>query len=238
MWRKKSLEDGKEILTPKENGINYVIYSNDTLTSASRVHYFYAILGIACILGSSLGFKEMMDFHSEESKIGMKIQVSTMDKKYLISSNIAALITVHFSALLILLFYLVAILGVISNRNIPIMIAIVFLGSIVGINMGASVFAIFKTNKRVKRAILNTLLVVGSILSGLYYPKINYYIMKEVPGIHYLNPASLVTNSFYNLLYKEDYLKVYVDLSILLSWGILFGVIALSSLRRRNYASI
>lgn len=222
----------------QDNVWKYINTNNDTRTTSSKLLYFYALIGLACMLGSSWGFKEMMDFYGDDSIVGLKIQVSTMEKKHLILSNIAAIITVHFTSLSLLLFYLVVVLKVINFRNIPIMMLIVFLGSFVGINLGAALYMLLQTNKRVKRSVLNIIILVGSIISGLFYPKINYYIIKEIPIIHYLNPASLITNTFYNLLYKEDYLKVYINLSILLSWGILFGFIALSSLRRRNYASI
>lgn len=215
---------------------NYVTY--EAVTNSSKSLYFYAVIAFACILGSNWGFKEMMDFYGDGSFIGLKIQISTMEKKYLILSNITAIMTIHFSSVLILLFYLVEVLNVIVKRNTPIMILIVFLGSFVGITIGASIFMLLQTNKRVKRAVLNTFIIVGGILSGLFYPNVNYYIIKKVPMIHYLNPASLITNTFYNLLYKEDFYKVYINLSIILSWGILLGFLALSSLRRRNYASI
>jgi ABC-2 type transport system permease protein len=222
----------------QENIWKYVISTNETRTNGSKLLYFYALIGLACMLGSTWGFKEMMEFYGVDSIVGLKIQISTMEKKHLILSNIAAIITVHFTSLSLLLFYLVVVLKVINYRNISIMILIVFIGSFVGINMGAALYMLLQTNKRVKRAVLNIIIFVGSIISGLFYPKINYYIIKEIPMIHYLNPASLITNAFYNLLYKEDFFKVYINLSILLSWGILFGFIALSSLRRRNYASI
>ncbi len=215
---------------------NYI--TNEVVPNGNELLYFYAIIALACILGSNWGFKEMMEFYGDDSPIGLKIQASTMGKKYLILSNVAAIMTIHFGSLLILLVYLVEVLNVISKRNYPIMILIVFIGSFVGINIGASIYMLLQTNKRVKRAVLNTFIIVGSIISGLFYPRVNYYIIKKVPMIHYINPASLITNTFYNLLYKEDLYKVYVNLSILLSLGILFGFLALSSLRRRNYAGI
>lgn len=222
----------------QDNTWKYVNVIGDVRTNGSKLVYFYALIGLTCMLGSSWGFKEMMDFYGEESIVGLKIQISTMEKKRLILSNNAAILTVHFISLSLLLLYLDVVLNVISYRNTSILYLIIFIGSFVGINFGAALYTLLHTNKRVKKAVLNIIILVGSIISGLFYPKINYVIIKEIPMIHYLNPASLITNTFYNLLYKGDYLKVYVNLSVLLSWGILFGFIALTSLRRRNYANI
>lgn len=222
----------------KQDNILKYVNVIDVKTNGSKLIYFYALIGLACMLGSSWGFKEMMDFYGEESVVGLKIQISTLEKKRLILTNNVAILTVHFISLSLLLLYMDVVLNVINYRNTSILYLIIFVGSFVGINFGAALYTLLHTNKRVKKAVLNIVILVGSIISGLFYPQINYVIMKEIPMIHYLNPASLITNTFYNLIYKGDYLKVYVNLSVLLSWGILFEFIALTSLRRRNYANI
>ncbi len=199
--------------------------------------FFYAMISLICLLGANLGFKEMVDFHSEESFVGKRVSVSSVKARRLLTANLGAIFTVHLTSILLLLVYFIQVLGVIPRKHLLILFLICLFGSILAISLGAFIHVFFKVNKTIKRGGINVIIFGGSFAAGLMFTELKYYIMSNFPLINLINPASLITDALYYLYQFEDYNKVIRNMLVLIVWSIILSFIAFVPIRRNYYAS-
>jgi ABC-2 type transport system permease protein len=78
----------------------------------------------------------------------------------------------------------------------------------------------------------------GSFLSGMMMADMKYIIAKNVPILSYINPANLVSDSFYSLYYYDNFDRFNLNITILVIMTVILGVASYLGLRRKTYASI
>ena len=59
-----------------------------------------------------------------------------------------------------------------------------------------------------------------------------------VPALAWLNPANLVTDAFLALYYDGASPRYFLNVSLLLAFGLTFSLLAFATLRRQRYASL
>ncbi|MCL1855466.1 MAG: ABC transporter permease, partial [Clostridia bacterium] len=77
-----------------------------------------------------------------------------------------------------------------------------------------------------------------SFMAGLMDIGGSYAIAQNAPIVALLNPASLITDSFYSLYFGGDMTRYTRDLLLLATLAIIFSLIAYGRLRRQKYASV
>ncbi|MGL5693400.1 MAG: ABC transporter permease, partial [Peptostreptococcaceae bacterium] len=77
-----------------------------------------------------------------------------------------------------------------------------------------------------------------SYLAGMMYDKMKYIINSNMPILSYLNPVNLIADSFYSLYYYDTVDKLFINISILCAFSIIFSVITYFVLRGQKYASL
>lgn len=90
----------------------------------------------------------------------------------------------------------------------------------------------------VQSALLVSIILACSFLSGMMYADIKYIIAKKAPILVYINPINLLTDSFYSLYYYDNFTTFSQNIAILVIMTIILGVISYLGLRRKTYASI
>ncbi|QHQ62807.1 hypothetical protein Ana3638_20150 [Anaerocolumna sedimenticola] len=65
-----------------------------------------------------------------------------------------------------------------------------------------------------------------------------YIIATRLPMLQFINPSSLITDSFYCLYYYDGYDRLFRNLYMLGILTVIFGLITYFEVRRREYASI
>jgi ABC-2 type transport system permease protein len=107
-----------------------------------------------------------------------------------------------------------------------------------GLFFGAAVGVWVNKSTGVQDAITTSFTLISTFLSGMMIVEIKGLIVKKVPIVPYINPVSLISDSFYSLYYYDDLDRFYVNTSILLFMSVALGVISYLGLRRKTYASI
>lgn len=202
------------------------------------VNYFYTLIAMTCLYGSFLGLKEVVAIQADLSPQGARVDMVPAHKLMLFMASIFAAATVQLFELFILLGYLTLILKVSFGSQLGYIILTCAIGTITGVTFGTCVAAAVKKGEGIKMGILIGLSMIMSFLSGMMYDKMKYIISTNVPILGYLNPANLITDSFYSLYYYNTHTQFFTDIALLCVFTTIFSIITYFILRRQKYASL
>ncbi len=200
--------------------------------------YFYALLAMTCLFASNWGLEEVINIQADQSVRGARVNVSPVSKMKLFISNMLASYTIHVISIILLFVYMDVVLKVKFGSNIFFIFANCMLGSLTGLLLGAVVGVLIKKKENVKQAVLTSIVMVGSFLSGLMLADMKYFVATKAPFLNYINPVSLVADSFYSLYYYDTYDRFLLNTAILCFMVLLMGTVSYFGLRRKSYASI
>lgn len=236
--------------------LNPVAYENGLIESASNrsdmintvsvsrsnpdsiVIYFFALIAMTCLYGGFLGLKEVVAIQADQSPIGARVNLAPTNKLLVFIASILAATTIVLFELLILLVYLIVILKIDFGNQLGYMALTCVLGSLTGVTFGACIAALVKKGEGVKIGILIGSTMTMSFLSGMMVSDIKYIISTQFPILAYLNPANLITDSFYALYYYDTHTQYFTDMILLCGFILVFSLITYFVLRRQKYASL
>lgn len=201
------------------------------------VIYYYALIGMAALFGGFWGVKEITDIQANLSAQGARLNLAPVHKLKAFGASFPAAVTVQFGALLILLAYLALALKIDFGNQLPFIILTCLIGSITGVTFGAMISVLCK-----KEALQMSLLIgssmIFSFLAGMMAPGIRYEVTHAVPFLAYINPAHLISDSFYALYYYTGYEKFFLSIGLLAAYSIVFYLVVYFVTRRQRYASL
>ncbi|GLC32285.1 ABC transporter permease [Clostridium omnivorum] len=202
------------------------------------VNYFYTLIAMACLYGSFWGLKEVVAIQANLSPQGARVNMAPTHKVKVFMASIFAATTVQLAEIFILLAYLILILKVNFGSQLGYIALTCVIGTITGVTFGTCIASVIKKGEGVKVGILIGFTMMMSFLSGMMYDKMKYIISTNVPILGYLNPANLITDSFYSLYYYNTHSKFFVDIILLCSFTVVFSIATYLVLRRQKYASL
>lgn len=202
------------------------------------VNYFYGLIAMTCLYGGFLGVKEVVAIQADLSAVGARVNVAPTNKFIVFLSSILAASTIQLIELLIVLAFIIGVFGISFGNRIFYIILTCVVGSLVGVTFGTTIASVIKKSEGLKTGILIGSTMTMVFLSGMMSPDIKYNIMTKLPILAYLNPANLITDSFYALYYYDTLTQFFINILLLLGFTFLFSAITYFVLRRQKYASL
>lgn len=200
-------------------------------------NYFYAIFAMSCLFASLSSIEMMGNLQANVSATGKRKNVSPQRKMTFVLAEFAALLIIHFVVEVISFIYMSCI-GVDFGDRVWEILLTLFVGCFIGLAIGVIVGAISKLAEGTKIGIVIGISMVMSILSDLCINGVKYEIQQHVPIINKLNPAALISDSFYALnvysdhqVFTENIVIMTIEAMVLIAVGILM-------VRRNRYASV
>lgn len=230
-----------------ENGILTGVSSrNEYLTEVSAsqsnpdpiVNYFYTLIAMTCLYGGFLGVKEVVAIQADLSSVGARINLAPTNKLTVFMSSMLAATTIQLAELLILLAFIIGVLGISFGDQLVYIALTCLIGSLTGITFGACIGALVKKGEGLKTGILIGSTMTMCFLSGMMYADMKYIVATNIPILGYLNPANLITDSFYALYYYTNHTQFFTDILLLCVFTVVFSAITYFVLRRQKYASL
>ncbi|PKM75061.1 MAG: ABC transporter permease [Firmicutes bacterium HGW-Firmicutes-17] len=215
-----------------------------TAVSASQsnpdpvVNYFYALIAMTCLYGGFLGVKEVVAIQADLSAVGARINLAPTNKLTVFLSSMLAATTIQLLELLILLAFLIGVLGISFGDQIGYIALTCVAGSLTGVTFGACIGSIIKKGEGLKIGILIGSTMIMSFLAGMMSADMKYLVMTKAPILGYLNPANLITDSFYALYYYNTHTQFFTDILLLCGFTLLFSTVTYLVIRRQKYASL
>lgn len=202
------------------------------------VTYFYALIAMTCLYGGFWGLKEVVAIQANQSPQGARINMAPTHKLKLFIASILAATTIQLLEVFALLGYLSFMLKVDFGSQVNYIALTCVISTITGVTFGTFIASIIKKGEGVKIGILIASTMTMCFLSGLMYDKMKYIISTTVPFLGYINPANLISDSFYSLYYYSTYTQFFTDIALLCIFTIFFSTITYLVLRRQKYASL
>lgn len=217
-------------------------YISDTNVSGRAPNftliYYYALLSLACLYGSNFGITEISDIQADKSAKGARINVAPIHKLKLLICNICAAITVQVLCILVAITFMAYVLSIDFGSRVGLVVLTCVLASICGVTFGAMLRSVLKKNEKTVNAISNATVLILSFLSGLMNPEVKYMVSDYIPFFAKINPANLITDSFYYLYYFDSLDRYWFNIVCMVLVTLVFVAITYLATRRRQYASI
>lgn len=224
--------------TSADSAINIKEVAPGKAPPNSMLTYYYALIAMASLFGGFWGRKEVSDIQANLSPQGARMNLIPVHKLKVFGYSFLAAISVQFVSLLLLVAYLSLVLKIDFGNQMGFVLITCLAGSITGVSFGAMLGAICGKNENLKTAVLISVSLVLSGLSGLYVADIKYIVNHAVPVLGYINPASLLTDAFYSLYYYSTYTKFFLSIGLLIAISVVFYLIVYFVMRRQKYASL
>jgi ABC-2 type transport system permease protein len=227
------------LVTSLEEG---TVYTKEFQLSKAKpdntLMYFYALIAMSCLYGSFFGLREVIDIQADQSPHAARVNLSPVHKLKAFIYSGASSVLIHTTELMVLLAYLHFGLGIDFGHQYGFVVFTTFLGSVVGITMGALVGVVVKGGEGIKYAICIGVSMLGSFLGGMMYGDMKYIIDQHVPIVGRLNPINVLADAFYALYYYDDYERYSMNVMNLIIFILIFSIITYRIIRREKYASI
>jgi ABC-type multidrug transport system, permease component len=204
----------------------------------TTVNYFYSLIAMACLYGSFCGLKEVTNLQANLSAQGARLNMAPAHKLKLSLSSVFAAATVQLANIFLLLGYLSLILKVNFGSQFGYIALTCVVGTITGVTFGTCIASIINKGEGIKVAILIGVSMIMSFLSGLMFDKMKYIVNTKAPILGYLNPANLITDSFYTLYYYNTHTRFFTNIALLCVFSVVFSLITYLAVRRQKYASL
>lgn len=219
-----------------------ISYNKETSVGNSKMdnlsQYFFALIAMTCMYGAVIGRRCVEDIQANLSPLGARREISPAHKLTVIFADFCGAVVVDFASVVLLFFYLTAVLKVDFGTRIPYIILTAFAGSVIGVAMGTFIGSIGGISMNVKEALVSVISLGLSFLSGLMINNMKDIVEHTVPFINRINPAALITDCLYSLNMYQTFDRFYTDIAIMGIIAVLFIFGSYLLLRRNRYASI
>ncbi|MBQ4058332.1 MAG: ABC transporter permease [Lachnospiraceae bacterium] len=200
--------------------------------------YFYALLGMACLIASMYGLGHGMDLQADMTTIGARRNVAPTPKMQQFVTDFLASMTMYSVLMTIVLVAVVYVYGQDFGDNFGLVWLVTIVGTFTGLAGGYLIATWVKGPKGKKEAMCIAFFMVSSFLGGLQMAEMPYILEEKCPIINRINPATLLVNAYKSLAVFGDYQQYAVNVISLLVIGVLFMIFSVAKLRRTKYASI
>jgi ABC-2 type transport system permease protein len=204
----------------------------------SILNYFYALIAMACLYGGFLGLKEVAAVQADLTPKGARVNMAPVHKLKIFGYALCAATTVHLISILVLIAFLDFVLKISFGGQLGYVLLACVAGCFAGVSLGAMIGALIKKGEGVKIAVLISVSMVLSALSGMYYMGLKYLVTSAFPPMAYINPANLITDAFYSLYYYNSHTRFFINIGLLFGFSAVFYLITYFVLRRQKYASL
>jgi ABC-2 type transport system permease protein len=218
------------------------LFLEETTFSKTKVtgnaQYFYALIAMTCLYGSFFGLCLGTRLQANLSSLAMRRVMGPTKKIKIFLADFLAAFTIDAGVIALLFSYLILVFKIDFGDHIFFMLLTAFMGSLFGISVGTVIAASNTKSFDFKVGISLGISMVFSFLSGLMVGSIPYTIEAYAPIVNRLNPAMLISNSFYCLTFYDNY-NIYTRNMITLAvYVIVLSTASILLLRRQKYASL
>ena len=200
--------------------------------------YFLALLAFACLSGVYLSISSTISMQANLSALGERRSITPTHKLNLVLLNVFVLEVIHFVNILILELYITKALRISLGYNIPRLLLITFMGSLIGICIGILIGCAGKLSHAAKSGIGVLATLVPGFLAGLMFGGMKNIIEQHAPIINRLNPASVLSDAFYCISVYDDVARYHRCVFILGCMCLICIIFAFLLIRRERYDSI
>ena len=232
----ENLAAATEALSEEAEYNRRVVYSDGNMDES--LCYFFNLIAMACLFGCTAGTNVAINNQANLSALAMRKGISPVRKLVNLTAEIVATFMVQFAISFIGVLYIWLILKVDLGNSLGYVLLAVFAGCLEGVSFGFLIGCIGKMSEDTKIGLLMTITMGLCFLSGLMEQGMRLFVEKAVPFANKINPAALISDSFYSLVVYESHARYTQNIATLLVLSVIFCLAGVLIVRRERYASL
>ncbi|PJM75142.1 ABC transporter permease [Bifidobacterium simiarum] len=212
-----------------------------TLTNSTpnvTARYFYALLGMACLMAMGYSIAAVTSAQANLSALGIRRTVAPLGRGRQLMAGFLSSWLCSDVSLTIALAYIRYVCDVPLGGREPAAVAAVAVASFMACAFGTMIGAIPGLRNSVKVGLTSAIPCTLSLFSGLYggfAMQLSDWITRHAPLLALVNPAQQVTNLFYDILYYDDYRPFATTCGVLIAMSAVFLASGVVMLKEQRY---
>ncbi|MCR5793352.1 MAG: ABC transporter permease [Lachnospiraceae bacterium] len=200
--------------------------------------YFFNLLAMACLFTSVGGILVACHNQPNLSDLAKRVAIAPTHKPIAIIAELLAVTIYEFILNSIGFLYVSFVLRIQLADRMPLTLLTMFVGCCVGVSLGFFIGCFGHGEQSAKQGTVFAVTMPLCFLSGLMIAEVGIMIENHAPIINRINPAMLLTDSFYRLSQYDNLNRYYTNMVTLIGLTILFNLMAFFMTRRKTYAEL
>lgn len=200
--------------------------------------YFFNLIAMTCLFGCTAGANVAIGNQANLSTLAMRKGVSPVRKLVNLLGEMTATFLVQFAITCVSVFYIWLVLKVDLGSHLGYVILAVFAGCLEGVSFGFLIGCIGKIGEDAKIGLLMAVTMILCFLSGLMVQGMRLLVERVAPFFNRINPAALISDSFYSLAVYESHSRYMQNIGTLFLLSAVFFLVGVALVRRERYASL
>lgn len=202
------------------------------------IQYFYNLIAMVAMFGCMTGMHITMQNQADLSALGARNNCSPAPKSKSVLACLVGSFVLQTICMVLCVTFLAFVLKTDFGDRLWLVYPTAVLGGIMGVTFGFMVGSLACVGEKAKVAILITVTMSLCFCSGLMMGNMKAVIAEKIPWFNNINPAAVISDSFYCLNIYEDYDRFITKLITMAVTAAVFAALGFLASRRKKYASI
>lgn len=222
---------GQSVDTRKE--VSLIRNNTDTYDQ-----YFYNLIAMACLYTAMGGINLAINNSANLSSLAARKTIAPAKRAALIGTELLAIILFESLLNMVSFLFIVTVLGIHMTTHLGLAMLTILISTTFSITFGMFLGCVGPKSEGGKTGLMFAVVMPLCFLSGLMMGTMRMVVEKYAPFVNRINPAALISDSFYALNNYDTLTRYTGNILTLLLMTALFLIISILVTRRKTYASL
>lgn len=200
--------------------------------------YFYNLIAMACLYTAMGGINLAINNSANLSSLAARKTIAPAKRAALIGTELLAIILFESLLNMVSFLFIVTVLGIHMTTHLGLALLTILISTTFSITFGMFLGCVGPKSEGGKTGLMFAVVMPLCFLSGLMMGTIRMVVEKYAPFVNRINPAALISDSFYALNNYDTLTRYTGNILTLLLMTALFLIISILVTRRNTYASL
>lgn len=200
--------------------------------------YFYNLIAMACLYTAMGGINLAINNSANLSSLAARKTIAPAKRAALIGTELLAIILFESLLNMVSFLFIVTVLGIHMTTHLGLALLTILISTTFSITFGMFLGCVGPKSEGGKTGLMFAVVMPLCFLSGLMMGTMRMVVEKYAPFVNRINPAALISDSFYALNNYDTLTRYTSNILTLLLMTALFLIISILVTRRKTYASL
>lgn len=200
--------------------------------------YFYNLIAMACLYTAMGGINLAINNSANLSSLAARKTIAPAKRAALIGTELLAIILFESLLNMVSFLFIVTVLGIHMTTHLGLALLTILISTTFSITFGMFLGCVGPKSEGGKTGLMFAVVMPLCFLSGLMMGTMRMVVEKYAPFVNRINPAALISDSFYALNNYDTLTRYTGNILTLLLITALFLIISILVTRRNTYASL
>ena len=200
--------------------------------------YFYNLIAMACLYTAMGGINLAINNSANLSSLAARKTIAPAKRAALIGTELLAIILFESLLNMVSFLFIVTVLGIHMTTHLGLALLTILISTTFSITFGMFLGCVGPKSEGGKTGLMFAVVMPLCFLSGWMMGTMRMVVEKYAPFVNRINPAALISDSFYALNNYDTLTRDTGNILTLLLMTALFLIISILVTRRKTYASL